>query len=202
MKAFKNITELKEYRKAIIDSYNNNKPCIVICGGTGGQASGANDLIRIIKHEILVKKLHDKISLRITGCLGFCEMDPFIIIEPGYNLYPKLKMDDVPKIINAAINGTIVEELLYKEPGSSTKRFTKQEIPFFKGQARKILDQNQFIDPMRITDYIKTGGYQAIEKVLEKPDPDWIIKEILKSKLRGRGGAGFFTGKSLTPPMT
>ncbi|MEQ8181304.1 MAG: (2Fe-2S) ferredoxin domain-containing protein, partial [Smithellaceae bacterium] len=86
MKTFQTIAEFKAYRKSILASRTNNKPCIVICGGTGGQASGSNDLIRIIKRSILEQNLHDKLSLRITGCLGFCEMDPFIIVEPGYNL--------------------------------------------------------------------------------------------------------------------
>ena len=131
MNTFKTVAEFKKYRTSILADKHNNKPCIVICGGTGGQASGSNDLIRIIKRQILEKDLHDKLSLRITGCLGFCEMDPFIIVEPGYNLYPKLKMEDVPKIIEAAVKGEVVEELLYREPGSTVKRFCEQEIPFF-----------------------------------------------------------------------
>lgn len=195
MKTFQTIAEFKAYRKSIPASRTNNKPCIVICGGTGGQASGSNDLIRIIKRSILEQNLHDKLSLRITGCLGFCEMDPFIIVEPGYNLYPKLKMEDVPKIIAAAVNGEVVEELLYREPGSTVKRFSEQEIPFFQGQTRIILGQNQNLDPIRIDDYLKMGGYAALEKVLEKPDGQWIVDEILQSNLRGRGGAGFLTGR-------
>lgn len=195
MKTFQTIAEFKAYRKSILASRTNNKPCIVICGGTGGQASGSNDLIRIIKRSILEQNLHDKLSLRITGCLGFCEMDPFIIVEPGYNLYPKLKMEDVPKIIAAAVKGEVVEELLYREPGSTVKRFSEQEIPFFQGQTRIILGQNQNLDPIRVDDYLKMGGYAALEKVLEKPDGQWIIDEILQSNLRGRGGAGFLTGR-------
>ncbi|MBN1798142.1 MAG: FAD-dependent oxidoreductase [Spirochaetales bacterium] len=195
MKAVTTITEFKEYRKAILSASHNNKPCLVICGGTGGQASGANDLIRIIKREILERDLHDKISLRITGCLGFCEMDPFIIVEPGNNLYPKLKMNDVPKIIDAALKGDVIEELLYREPGSTIKRVSEQEIPFFQGQTRIILGQNKYLDPIRIADYIKMQGYSGLEKVLEKSDPEWIISEVLTSKLRGRGGAGFLTGR-------
>lgn len=195
MKTFQTVSEFKKYRKSILADKRNNKPCIVICGGTGGQASGSNDLIRIIKRQILEKDLHDKLSLRITGCLGFCEMDPFIIVEPGYNLYPKLKMEDVPKIIEAAVKGEVVEELLYREPGSTVKRFSEQDIPFFQGQTRIVLGQNQYLDPIRITDYLKMGGYAALEKTLEKPNREWIVKEILQSKLRGRGGAGFMTGK-------
>jgi len=122
-------------------------------------------------------------------------MDPFIIVEPKYNLYPKLKMENVPKIIEAAVKGEVVEELLYREPGSTVTRFSQQEIPFFQGQTRVVLGQNQHLDPIRITDYLKMGGYAALEKILGTPDREWIVDEILESGLRGRGGAGFLTGK-------
>jgi len=195
MKSFQTVAEFNAYRASILTDNNLEKPCIVICGGTGGQASGSNDLIRIIKRQILEKDLADKLSLRITGCLGFCEMDPLIIVEPGYNLYPQLTMADVPKIIDAAVEGKVVEELLYREPGSTVKRYNQQEIPFFKGQTRIVLNQNQHVDPIRIYNYLKTGGYAALAKALENPDREWIAEEILKSKLRGRGGAGFPTGR-------
>ena len=195
MKTFQTIAEFKAYRQSMLAREKDKKPCLVICGGTGGQASGSNDLIRIIKRQMLEQNLHDRLSLRITGCLGFCEMDPFIIVEPGYNLYPKLKMDDVPKIVEAAINGEVVEDLLYREPGSTVKRYSEKEIPFFQGQTRLVLGQNQNLDPIRINDYLKMGGYAALEKALETPDRQWIVDEILKANLRGRGGAGFMTGK-------
>lgn len=195
MKTFHTVAEFKTYRESILAGKKNDKPCIVICGGTGGQASGSNDLIRVIKRAILENNLHDKLALRITGCLGFCEMDPFIIVEPGYNVYPKLKMDDVPRIIEAAVKGEIVEELLYREPGSTVRRSSQREIPFFQGQTRIVLGQNQHLDPIRINDYLKMGGYAALEKALDKPDSQWIVEEILKSSLRGRGGAGFPTGR-------
>jgi len=195
MKTFQTVSEFSAYRLSLSTAGDPGKPCIVICGGTGGQASGSNDLIRTIKRLILEKGLLGKLSLRVTGCLGFCEMDPFIIVEPGNNLYPKLKMDDVPRIIDAAVNGEIVEDLLYREPGSTVRRVSEQEIPFFKGQTRIVLGQNRHVDPIRITDYLKMGGYAALEKALGRPDREWIVREILESKLRGRGGAGFLTGR-------
>jgi len=195
MKTFQTIAEFRAYRESMLAGEKHRKPCLVICGGTGGQASGSNDLIRIIKRQMLEQHLHDKLSLRITGCLGFCEMDPFIIVEPGYNLYPKLKMEDVPRIIEAAVKGKVVEDLLYREPGSTVKRYSEKDIPFFQGQTRVILGQNQNLDPIRINDYLKMGGYAALEKALETPDRKWIVDEILKANLRGRGGAGFMTGR-------
>jgi len=195
MPQMKSIGEFRNFRKLIIEEPADSKPCLVICAGTGGQASGSNDIIRIVKRQIIERNLHDKISLRITGCLGFCEMDPFVIVEPGHNLYPKITMEDIPKIIDAAMNHDVVQELLYREPGLAKRYETQPEIPFFRKQTRTILGTNQVLDPIRIFDYIKVGGYAALEKILEHLDPDWIISEVQRSGLRGRGGAGFPTGR-------
>ncbi|GAB4305879.1 MAG: hypothetical protein Kow0090_21290 [Myxococcota bacterium] len=195
MSRIKSIEEFSSFRKIIRGEKGNGAPCIVICAGTGGQASGSNDIIRIIKRYILENNLVDKISLRITGCLGFCEKDPFIVIEPSHSLYPRLKIDDIPRIIEAAIRGEEVEELLYREPGSQERFHSQFDIPFFKNQMRTILGNNERLDPIRILDYIKIGGYEALEKVLRLNDRQWIVDEVKKSGLRGRGGAGFLTGK-------
>ena len=170
-------------------------PTLVVCAGTGGQASGSNDILRIIKRHILEQGLGDKIELRITGCQGFCEMDPFILVEPGLHLYPRLKMEDVPKVIEAALGGYIEKDLIYSEPQVGTMFHSQRDIPFFKKQTRTILGKNQLLDPIRIFNYIERDGYAALERVLSKADPDWIIEEIKASGLRGRGGAGFPTGR-------
>jgi len=195
MKRTLTVEQFTNFRKLIILDHKEDKPCIVICADTGGQASGANDIIRIIKRHILEHSLRDKISLRITGSLGLCEMNPMIIVEPGNNLYPKIKMEDVPVIINAALEGKVIKELLYKEPGSDKAYLSLQEIPFFKKQTRTILGKNQKVDPIRINNYIAEGGYAGFEKVISNPDPNWIINEIAKAGLRGRGGAGFSTSR-------
>ncbi len=189
------LEEFRDLRKAATTKQGPERPCLVICAGTGGQASGSNDIMRVIKREMIERELHDKISLRITGCLGFCEMDPFIIVEPGNHLYPQLEMDDVPRIIDATMAREVVEDLLYREPGSIDRFSSQLDIPFFKGQTRTILGSNQELDPIRMNDYLATGGYAALEKILSNPDPDWIIAEVKRAELRGRGGAGFLTGR-------
>ncbi len=194
MKHITTVEGFADFRKLIMCEPEDKKPCLVICAGTGGLASGSGDIMRIIKRHIIEKDLNDKISLRITGCLGFCEMDPFIITEPGNNLYPKLKMEDVPKIIDATIEGKIIEEILYKDPLTFELFNTQLDIPFFKNQTRTILGKNQSLDPIRIYNYISTGGYEAFEKVITNSDSKWIIGEVKKSELRGRGGGGFPTG--------
>jgi NADH-quinone oxidoreductase subunit F len=189
------IADFREFCQTVKGGRDAGKSCLIICAGTGGQASGSNDLIRIIKRQIIERNLGDRLSLRITGCLGFCEMDPFIVVEPGHAVYPKLEMKHVPRIIDAVLKGEVVEDLLYREPGTTRKCSCQEEIPFFKGQKRIILGTNQRIDPIRILDYIKEEGYEALLKVLDRSNPEWIVEEVKKSGLRGRGGAGFPTGK-------
>ena len=194
MAKVESVEQFSNLRKLLLDDSDEARPCLVICAGTGGQASGANDIIRVIKRHIVERGLHDDVSLRLTGCLGFCEMDPFILVEPGGQLYPKLAMSDVPRIIDAVTEGRVVEELLYREPGTGRLHVCQNEIPFFAGQTRTILGDNQHVDPIRILDYLKRGGYAALGRVLADPDPDWIVEEVTRSGLRGRGGAGFPAG--------
>ncbi|OPX23886.1 MAG: hypothetical protein B1H03_00220 [Planctomycetales bacterium 4484_113] len=195
MQKLSSVDELKNFRRLILDEPEEEKPCLVICAGTGGQASGSNDIIRVVKREILEKNLQEELSLRITGCQGFCEMDPFILVEPELNLYTRLKMEDVPRIIDAVAEGRVVEDLLYRPAGENKPYHCQKDIPFFKKQTRTILGSNQKVDPIRTYDYIRRDGYAALEKVLSNPEPTWIIEEVKRSGLRGRGGAGFPTGK-------
>ncbi len=110
------INELKELRRVLFDASDANKPRIVICAGTACQASGSNDVIRVAKRHIIEKRLVGKMSLRITGCHGFCEMGPFILTEPQGAFYTQVKLDDVPVIIEALLSNKYVEELLYQDP--------------------------------------------------------------------------------------
>jgi len=191
------VEELVDFRNRIQNEKNfeYKKPTLVVSADTGGQASGINDIIRVIKRYILERSLQEKVALRITGCHGFCEMNPYLIVEPGLNLYPRLKMENVPRIIEAAVGGYIDEGLIYKEPREQKSYPCQTDIPFFKKQTRTILGKNQNLDPIRILNYIEQGGYAALEKVLKNPDPKWIINEVKESGIRGRGGAGFPTGK-------
>jgi NADH-quinone oxidoreductase subunit F len=197
MKRLSSIEDLIDLRAGVQsdDLLRAGVPMLTICAGTGGQASGSNDIMRIVKRYIIEHNLQTKIGLRITGCQGFCEKDPFIVVEPGAHLYPKLKMADVPRVIESALNGTVEEELLYKEPWEGRCYDNQNDIPFFRKQTRTILGSNQHVDPIRIVDYVRNGGYTALQKVLSANDPAAVIQEVLASGLRGRGGAGFSTGK-------
>jgi NADH:ubiquinone oxidoreductase subunit F (NADH-binding)/(2Fe-2S) ferredoxin len=191
LKSFKDLDALRERLTSIRDT---SIPTIVITAGTCGQASGANDLIRISKRELLEKGLAGKIHLRITGCHGFCEMEPSVLVEPFESFYPKLDIEGMSRVIDAVAKGEVVKDLLYADPETGEPIEKRDNIPFYKSQVRTILDRLEKIDPIRIADYIEIGGYSALAKSLEKGKPGWVIEEIKASKLRGRGGAGFPTG--------
>ncbi|MBN1211862.1 MAG: FAD-dependent oxidoreductase [candidate division Zixibacteria bacterium] len=197
MRKLSTVNEFVDFRQRIIGEKDilYAKPTLTVCAGTGGQASGSNDVIRIIKRYILDRALQQKLALRITGCQGFCEMDPFIVVEPGRHLYPKLKMKDVPRVIESALSGQVDEELIYKDPRDKKSYYTQNDIAFFKKQTRTVLGNNERLDPIRIFDYVQQNGYAALERVLTNLDPIWVIEEVKKSGIRGRGGAGFPTGR-------
>jgi NADH-quinone oxidoreductase subunit F len=171
-----------------------DRPGIVICSGTACQASASKGVIRAAKRYILEKRLGAKVSLRITGCHGFCEMGPFVLTEPQNAFYGQVTPDDIPTIIEALLSGGYVEELLYRDPGTGERYRNRDQIPFFKNQERAILGLHPKLDPIRIDDYIVHDGYAALEKVLSLGNPTLVVEEVKRSGLRGRGGAGFPTG--------
>jgi NADH-quinone oxidoreductase subunit F len=197
MKRLTSVEELAAFRQRILSerSIQYDKPTLVVCAGTGGQASGSNDVIRVIKRYMLDHFLQERLDLRITGCQGYCEMDPFIVVEPGRHLYPKLRMEDVPRVIESALNVTVVGDLIYQDSRDQRKYHSQNDIEFFKKQTRTILGNNEKLDPIRILDYFEHDGYAGIEKVLKQNDPDAVIREVSEAGLRGRGGAGFSTGR-------
>ncbi len=190
------VTELAALRRRLTtDNGDEHKPTIVVCSGTACQASEAFRIVRRVKRHLLNNNLLDRVNLRVTGCHGFCEMGPFILTEPQRAFYTRLNHYHVPRIINAFLTDSYVDELLYQDPATEKRYYDYDEIPFFGKQLRTLLRANQDIDPIRMFDYIARGGYAGLEKVLAKPQPAWILDEVERSKLRGRGGAGFPTAR-------
>jgi len=188
------IDGFRRYSDSIIESNQAPIPTIVVPCGTCGQASGANTIVNQVRTEIINRSLGESLHLRVTGCHGFCEMEPSLLIEPFGIYYPKVQSCDIARIIDAITRGRVVDDLLYRDPETGTSVEKMADIPFFKKQMRLLLSANEKIDPLRISDYIANGGYRSFLKVLEMSDPAWIITEIKESQLRGRGGAGFPTG--------
>jgi len=183
--------ELEALRESIIKSRDPNRTCIVICGGTGCLALGAEDVIAAFRRES--KELGGKVSLRITGCPGFCERGPLVVIKPENILYQQVRDKDVAEIVVATDKGDVVDRLLYIDPATGKKITYESDVPFYKKQERRLLADNSNIDPTVIEDYLALGGYAALSKVLFQMSPEAVIGEVKKSGLRGRGGGGFPT---------
>ena len=194
MQRLKSIEEYDVLRGRLKDDRDADVPTIIVNAGTCGQASGANGLIRVAKRDLLEKNLTEKVNLRITGCHGFCEMEPSVLVEPGGTFYPKVGIDDMSRIVEAAAAGDVLEELLWEDAGTGARIAREADVPFFKKQVRTLLSQNEKVDPIRVYNYVENGGYAALVKVLTRGEPAWVVEEIKASGLRGRGGAGFPTG--------
>ena len=194
MQRLTSVEDFEELRGRLESDRDPAFPTIVINAGTCGQASGANDLIRIAKRDILNKGLAEKVHLRITGCHGFCEMEPSVLLEPGGIFYPRVGLDDMSRIVEAVPAGEVLEDLLYEDPATGERIAGEQDVPFFRKQVRTLLGQSEKIDPIRVYNYVENGGYGAFVEVLKRGDRGWTVEEVKASRLRGRGGAGFPTG--------
>ncbi|MBN2124190.1 MAG: 4Fe-4S binding protein [Deltaproteobacteria bacterium] len=194
MEKLKSIEEFEELQHKIMTGPDYDLPTIIIPAGTCCQASGANDIIRVAKRELITRKLTERVRLLITGCHGFCQMEPSVLVEPDGVFYPKVDMKGMKRIVDAVIHGEVLEDLVFKDPESGTPIEKQSEIPFFKPQVRTLLHLNEKVDPLHLFQYVGIGRYSALAKVLRKGEPSAVIDEIKASGLRGRGGAGFLTG--------
>ncbi len=194
MKRLENVDDLKELRKSIIERNDVYTKTIALCGGTGCRAYGSASLKDAIENALKEHDLSDKIRLIFSGCHGFCEQGPILIIKPDGIFYNKVTEDDINSIITETlIKGNIIDSLLYEDPITGKKIIYENDIPFYKAQNRIVFGQNGSLDPTNIEDYIAIGGYSALGKVLNEMSQEEIISEIRKSGLRGRGGGGFPT---------
>ena len=167
---------------------------VLICGGTACCSGGADNLVTEFASCLEAAGLKDKVQVVKTGCLGFCEQGPIVKILPQGTFYVQVKKDDVKDIVaEHLVKGRVVERLCY-DPEQATDVVAEANIPFYQKQYRIVLRNCGVIDPEKIEDYIARDGYKAIEKVLFEMTPEQVVDEMLKSGLRGRGGAGFPTG--------
>jgi NADH:ubiquinone oxidoreductase subunit F (NADH-binding)/(2Fe-2S) ferredoxin/NAD-dependent dihydropyrimidine dehydrogenase PreA subunit len=167
-----------------------------ICAGTACHATGRVAIREALKKSLEERGLADDVAVIETGCHGFCEQGPIMVLQPEGIFYPKVKPKDVDEIVDSSIVGNgVVERLLYKDPTTGEPVPHEKDIAFYALQERIVLGLNGKIDPYSIDDYVANGGYSALAKVLSAADPTGVIDEIEKSGLRGRGGAGFSTGR-------
>ena len=167
---------------------------VLVCGGTACCSGGGTTVVEAFKKELEAAGLKDKVQVVVTGCLGFCEQGPIVKILPQGTFYVQVKAEDVKEIVaEHLVKGRVVQRLCY-DPEQAKKLVAEANIPFYQKQYRIVLRNCGIIDPEKIEDYIARDGYKAIEKVLFEMTPEQVVEEILKSGLRGRGGAGFPTG--------
>ena len=187
---------LEKRRKDILSRRDPNTPCISICAGAGCVASGADAVIATFKAEIEKEGLSAKVDTKGTGCPGFCERGPVVVIYPEEICYLQVKPEDVPEIVEQTIKeNKVVDRLLYEDPATGEKATRESDISFYKNQVRTVLCNNIKIDSKSIDDYLSIGGYSALCKALSEMTDVEVLEEVKKSNLRGRGGAGFPAGR-------
>lgn len=184
----------KELDLRINNEYKGKQKDILVCHGTGCTSSKSPLILKKL-NELIKKNKLENVRAVMVGCLGLCSKGPIVIVRPEDTFYSKVTVDDCEEIITSHImEGKVVERLLAKDiSGKNVKSL--DELPFYKKQKRVALKNCGIINPEDIDEYIAFDGFKALEKVLTKMKPEEVIKEISDSGLRGRGGAGFPTGK-------
>ncbi len=190
------ISDLEALRETLVQGRDPNRPCVTLCGGTGCLASGAREVADAFAKEFEAQKVDGQVEFRESGCHGFCERGPLIVIRPKNIFYQRIQPKDVSEIVAKTLKGDeIIDRFLYVDPATDEKLIYENDVPFYKLQKRLVFGSNGEIDPTNIEDYIRIGGYAALAKALMQRSPEEIIEEVKASGLRGRGGGGFPTGR-------
>lgn len=167
---------------------------ILICGGTGCLSSKSKDIKENLEKELKERNIND-VKVVLTGCFGFCEKGPIVKVVPANNFYIEVKPEDAKKIVEIDIIGDKkVERILYKDPVSQEAILDYKKMNFYQKQERRVLKNCGVIDPENIDDFLRNDGYKAAEKAISEMTKEFVIKNIIDSGLRGRGGGGFPTG--------
>ena len=169
---------------------------ILVCQSTGCESSKSDRITQALERQIEQLGLSKNVEVKFTGCHGFCQQGPIVIVEPEGVFYTQVKEEDVPEILKShIIERKYVERLFYHNPVTGEAIPLYKDVPFYSQQQRLILRNCGHINPEKIEDYIAVGGYTALKKAILEMKPEQAIEEITRSGLRGRGGAGFPTGK-------
>jgi NADH:ubiquinone oxidoreductase subunit F (NADH-binding)/(2Fe-2S) ferredoxin/Pyruvate/2-oxoacid:ferredoxin oxidoreductase delta subunit len=167
-----------------------------VCGGTGCGAAGCHAVAEAARQALEASGLQDEVALVVTGCHGFCEQGPILVVRPANIFYPKVKPKDVARIVAETVQGgTPLDDLLYRDPVSGKRVAHEAEIPFYAGQTRQVFGANGTIDPVDLRDYAALGGLRGLVKALFEMAPGAVVDTVLRAGLRGRGGGGFLAGR-------
>jgi NADH-quinone oxidoreductase subunit F len=195
MARFRTLGELEEHRRGLAARSAAKRLCISVCAGAGCLASGAAEVIAAFREALAARGLAAEVELKGTGCPGFCERGPVVVLHPEGICYLRVTPADVPEIVaRTVLGGEVVERLLYVDDATGERAVREPEIPFYRHQRRTLLASNNRLDSQRIDDYLAIGGYGALARALFEMAPREVLDEVKRSGLRGRGGAGFPTG--------
>lgn len=186
--------ELEQLRKGLVSRRDPGKPCIAVCAGAGCHGLESGRVVSAFEEEVAKRGLGARVDVKATGCHGFCEKGPNVVISPGETCYFEVKPEDVPDIVAHTVKGEVLERLVYTHPHTGERAVHMGEVPFYKHQTRLLIGDNPRIDPTRIEDYLALGGYAALAKALFEMSPEQVLDEVKRANLRGRGGGGFPAG--------
>ncbi len=196
MRHIKDIADLEKARKEILAERDQGMRTVAICCGTGCLACGSGGVASRFEDEIESRGIGSKVRLLRTGCHGFCERGPLVVIQPSGVLYQQVAPSDVAEIIETSVLADgVIDRLLYVDGGSGERIVREEDVAFYSHQTRLILGNNGLIDPTSLDDYVSIGGYGSLAKALGSMTPDEVLAGVSASGLRGRGGGGFLTGK-------
>jgi NADH-quinone oxidoreductase subunit F len=188
--------DLRQLQVALAAERDPERLSITVSNGTCCQAYGSEQVISAFRAELAQQGLTEQVELKATGCHGFCAIEPIVVIGPAGIMYQRVKPDDVTEIVGRTVErGQVIERLLHLDPTTGKQITYEKDNPFYRGQQRMLFARARAVDPTCIEDYIALGGYRALGKALFSMGPEDVIDTIKRSGLRGRGGAGFPTGR-------
>ncbi|MGB2584356.1 MAG: NAD(P)H-dependent oxidoreductase subunit E, partial [Dehalococcoidia bacterium] len=182
------LADLEKLRGEILSRTDPDKRKVIVSGGTCGESRGSEKVCQAFIDEMKSQGVDGKIDLKYTGCHGFCEREPVVLILPEEICYLGVKPEDVPEIVSETlVQDKVVERLTYEDRQTGEKAVKESDIPFYKHQSRIVFGNNKLIDPKSIEDYIAIGGYEALAKALCQMTPEQVLDEVKTANIRGRG---------------
>ena len=191
------VEKIEHCRSCLKDKFagKDGKKHLVVCGGTGCISSHSDEILERLETLIKERHLEDIVTVNRVGCFGFCSQGPFVKVFPEDRLYRAVKVSDVERIIEEdVVNGRCIEDLLYVDPSTKEKVERQDDINFYKKQIRIALNGCSMINPEDIEEAFGNGAFKGLMRALKMSQQE-VVDEVLKSGLRGRGGAGFPTGR-------